>query len=103
MSGRLPISWPAFWVPTKSSPLPGEHCARGVTRRAAADFALVTTSSKEKLDHLKSLPLGPTTGINYREEDFSEVILGKTNGEGVDVVSPLLESDAAVVSAALTN
>lgn len=40
----------------------------------------------EKLKFLETLPAGSTKGINYRTEDFSEVIKAETEGKGVDVV-----------------
>lgn len=44
----------------------------------------VTAGSKEKLDFCKTL--GADTLINYKEETFSDVILEKTNNEGVDLI-----------------
>src|SRR5690625_2646316 len=44
----------------------------------------VTAGSKEKLDFCKTL--GADTLINYKEETFSDVILEKTNNDGVDLI-----------------
>lgn len=52
--------------------------------KQAGATVTVTAGSKEKLDFCKSL--GADTLINYKEENFSEVILEKTNKQGVDLI-----------------
>ena len=47
-------------------------------------ITFATASSPDKLD--KAAELGLDVGINYKEEDFLEVIRERTNGRGVDVV-----------------
>ncbi len=54
------------------------------------------TDRGDKLDTLK--PLGLDVGIDYRSEDFADVVLARTDGRGVDVVidhigAPYLESN----------
>ena len=50
----------------------------------AGAFTYATASSVEKLD--KAAAIGLDVGINYKEEDFAEVIKERTGGRGVDVV-----------------
>ncbi|MBM3139735.1 MAG: NAD(P)H-quinone oxidoreductase [Chloroflexi bacterium] len=51
---------------------------------AASCRVFGTASSAEKLEQARAL--GLDVGINYREEDFSEVIARETGGRGVEVV-----------------
>lgn len=44
----------------------------------------VTAGTKEKLDFCRSL--GADFLINYKKEDFQEVVKGKTDGHGADVI-----------------
>ena len=37
--------------------------------------------------------LGASTAVNYREQDFAEVVAEKTNGEGVDVILDMVGAD----------
>ena len=50
----------------------------------AGAFTYATASSAEKLG--KAAAIGLDVGINYKEEDFAEVIKERTSGRGVDVV-----------------
>ena len=52
--------------------------------RHTGAFTFATASSPDKL--AKAAELGLDVGINYKEEDFLEVIRERTNGRGVDVV-----------------
>lgn len=45
-----------------------------------------TASTKEKLDWLLALPLGPTHVANYKTEDFSQIVKRATDNKGADVV-----------------
>jgi NADPH2:quinone reductase len=47
-----------------------------------------TSSSEDKLDHVKKL--GLQHGINYKQQDYEEAIKKLTNGEGVDAVFEML-------------
>ena len=61
------------------------HRHRGHPARPATPaFTFATASSPDKL--AKAAELGLDVGINYKEEDFLEVIRERTNGRGVDVV-----------------
>lgn len=54
-----------------------------VAKQAGATV-YTTASTQEKLD--SAIELGADVGINYEEQDFSEVIRELTDGRGVDVV-----------------
>ena len=45
---------------------------------------IVTAGSKEKLDFCRNL--GADVAINYKEENFDEIILAQTKGRGVDLI-----------------
>jgi len=45
-----------------------------------------TTSTKEKIDWLLSLPNGPTHATNYKTEDFAAVVKQVTDNKGANVV-----------------
>ena len=45
-----------------------------------------TTSTKEKIDWLLSLPNGPTHAANYKTEDFAAVVKEVTDNKGANVV-----------------
>lgn len=47
-----------------------------------------TAGSKEKCDACEKI--GAKRAINYREEDFAEVIKGETGGKGVDVILDMI-------------
>jgi NADPH:quinone reductase-like Zn-dependent oxidoreductase len=47
---------------------------------------ITTSSTKEKLDRLLSLPAGATHAANYKKENFVDVVKGATGGKGVDIV-----------------
>ena len=47
---------------------------------------ITTSSTKEKLDRLLSLPAGATHVANYKTENFVDVVKGATEGKGVDIV-----------------
>jgi NADPH:quinone reductase-like Zn-dependent oxidoreductase len=53
---------------------------------ASAIFA--TAGSKDKCEACEKL--GATRGIDYRTEDFAEVIKAETGGKGVDVVLDMI-------------
>lgn len=52
--------------------------------KALGNKVIATASSDEKLDYCRSL--GADHCINYRDQDFSSVVLGLTGGRGADVV-----------------
>jgi NADPH:quinone reductase-like Zn-dependent oxidoreductase len=52
--------------------------------KAAGATVLGTAGSAEKLR--KATALGLDAGINYREQDFAEVVRKATDGHGVDVI-----------------
>ena len=45
-----------------------------------------TTSTKEKIDWLLSLPNGPTHAANYKTEDFSAAVKQVTGNNGANVI-----------------
>lgn len=45
---------------------------------------ITTAGSREKLDFCQAL--GADIGINYKEEDFEEVVLRETDGKGVNLI-----------------
>lgn len=49
--------------------------------------------SDEKIKFLEGLPDGPTKGINYRTQDFAEIIKSDTSGKGVDVILDFIGKD----------
>ena len=51
---------------------------------AAGCTTFATAGSAEKLE--RAAALGLDVGINYREQDFAEVLAGSTGGRGVDVI-----------------
>ena len=52
---------------------------------------LGTAGSADKLQGAKDL--GMDVGINYREQDFSEVVREHTGGAGVDVLLDVIGAD----------
>ena len=52
--------------------------------REAGAFSFGTAGSAEKL--AKAKDLGLDVGVNYREQDFAEVVKKETDGAGVDVI-----------------
>lgn len=67
------------------------HAAAGGVGSAAVRLAkhfgarvFATASTAEKLDYARQL--GADVTINYREEEFADVVLAETNGQGVDLV-----------------
>jgi putative PIG3 family NAD(P)H quinone oxidoreductase len=52
--------------------------------KSAGAFTYATASSPDKL--AQAAAIGLDVGINYKEEDFAEVIKERTGGRGVDVV-----------------
>ena len=57
----------------------------------AGAYVFGTAGSEDKLRG--AAELGMDVGINYREQDFSEVGLGKTGGAGVDVLLDVIGAD----------
>ena len=47
---------------------------------------IATSSTKDKLDRLLSLPAGATHVANYKTENFVDVVKETTGGKGVDIV-----------------
>lgn len=45
-----------------------------------------TTSTQEKIDWLLSLPNGATHAVNYKTQDFSQIVREVTHGKGANVV-----------------
>lgn len=60
--------------------------ANQIVRAFGAKHILTTAGSDEKIRFLEQLEVAPTKGINYRTQDFAEVVQKETNGKGVDVV-----------------
>jgi NADPH2:quinone reductase len=67
------------------------HAAAGGSGSAAIQLAkhtgarvFATASSEAKLDLCREL--GADVAINYLEDDFADIVLGETEGRGVDVV-----------------
>ena len=67
------------------------HAAAGGTGSAAVQLAVnagakvfATAGTEEKLQLCRDL--GAHTAINYREQNFADVVLAETDGRGVDVV-----------------
>ncbi|KAF8269391.1 quinone oxidoreductase [Lactarius quietus] len=57
-----------------------------LARFYGANTVIATSSTKEKLDRLLSLPAGATHVANYKTEDFVDVVKRVTGGKGVDIV-----------------
>ncbi|KAH0586435.1 hypothetical protein H2248_007670 [Termitomyces sp. 'cryptogamus'] len=57
-----------------------------LARFYGAKTVTATASTKEKLDWLLTLPLGPTHVANYKTEDFSQIVKKATDNKGADVV-----------------
>jgi len=55
-----------------------------LAKRISNAKVIVTAGSKEKLDFCRSL--GADAAINYKEEDFSSVVLNETGQQGADVI-----------------
>ena len=47
---------------------------------------IATTSTQEKIEWLLGLSYGATDAVNYRTQDFAEVVKRLTGGKGADVV-----------------
>ncbi len=64
----------------------GSGVGTAAVQLAAAQGCRVfgTAGSQEKLD--RAAELGLNVGINYREQDFAEVVKERTDGRGVDVI-----------------
>jgi putative PIG3 family NAD(P)H quinone oxidoreductase len=58
---------------------------------ARGHTVFTTAGSKEKCEACEKL--GATRAINYREEDFVEVVKAATNGKGVDVILDMVGGD----------
>lgn len=52
-----------------------------------------TASTKEKLDWLLQMTEGPTDAINYRTENFAEIIKKETGGKGVNLIVDFVGKD----------
>jgi NADPH:quinone reductase len=94
----------AYWKAGLIGPNAGEqsrtprvliHAAAGGVGTAAVQIGKIlgvemygTSSSDEKLEHVKTL--GLQHGINYKRRDYEEAIRDLTHGEGVDVVFEML-------------
>ena len=63
--------------------------ANQIARASGAKHVLTTAGSDDKVRFLERLEIAPTKGINYRTEDFAEVVQKQTDGKGVDVVRAL--------------
>jgi len=53
---------------------------------AISTTVVTTSSTKEKLDWLASIPLGPTHTVNYKTQNFAEEIKAITGGKGIDTI-----------------
>ncbi|KAG8929347.1 hypothetical protein FRC01_004464 [Tulasnella sp. 417] len=58
-----------------------------------ANHIISTAGSQEKLDFLKSMPLPPTSTVNYKTEDFSNRVAEITAGKGVDAIVDFIGQD----------
>lgn len=56
--------------------------------KAAGSTVLGTAGSEDKV--LKAHRLGLDAGANYRQEDFHEMVMAETNGQGVDAIVDLV-------------
>ena len=61
--------------------------------RAIGARTIMTTSSKEKSDYVKS-NFGVTATVNYRDEDWAEQVKKITHGAGVDVIVNVAGGDS---------
>ena len=59
--------------------------------REAGCEVFATAGTNEKVARCREL--GANTAVNYREQDFAEVIAEKTNGQGVDVILDMVGAD----------
>ena len=59
--------------------------------REAGCEVFATAGTSEKVARCREL--GANTAVNYREQDFAEVVAEKTNGEGVDVILDMVGAD----------
>ncbi|KAJ6602721.1 quinone oxidoreductase [Mycena vulgaris] len=57
-----------------------------LARFNGAKTVTATASTQDKLDWLLSLPNGATNAVNYKTEDFSQVVKQVTGNKGVDIV-----------------
>lgn len=57
-----------------------------LARFYGARTVTATSSTKDKLDRLLSLPAGATHVANYKTENFVDVVKDATGGKGVDIV-----------------
>ncbi|KZT59410.1 quinone oxidoreductase putative [Calocera cornea HHB12733] len=64
--------------------------ANQLARFLGAKYVFTTAGDDEKVKFLLSIKEGPTHAINYKTQDFAEVIDQVTNGEGVDIVVDLV-------------
>ena len=62
-----------------------------VARAGGASIIFTTAGTDEKCSLCKSL--GADIAVNYRKEDFSEVIKKETNGRGIDLIVDLVGRD----------
>lgn len=63
--------------------------ANQIARSFGAKHVLTTAGTDDKVRFLERLEVAPTKGINYRTQDFADVVKKETDGKGVDVVRPL--------------
>ncbi|GKU11414.1 unnamed protein product, partial [Fusarium langsethiae] len=57
-----------------------------LSKAAGASMILTTAGTQAKCDLVTSEQVGATVAINYKTEDFVEVVQQKTNGNGVDYI-----------------
>ncbi|KZT35055.1 quinone oxidoreductase putative [Sistotremastrum suecicum HHB10207 ss-3] len=67
--------------------------ANQLARFFGASRVFTTASSKEKLDWLLKIPEGPTDAINYKTENFAEIIKKETGGKGVNLIVDFVGKD----------
>ncbi|KZT59408.1 quinone oxidoreductase putative [Calocera cornea HHB12733] len=60
--------------------------ANQIARFLGAKYVFTTAGDDKNLEFLLSMNEGATHGINYKKQDFAEVIEKVTKGEGVDVI-----------------
>ncbi|CED84718.1 quinone oxidoreductase [Phaffia rhodozyma] len=58
-----------------------------------ATKVFTTAGSQEKLDALLHLKSPPTRGINYKTENFEEIVLKETNNQGVNLIIDFIGKD----------
>ncbi|EJU02935.1 quinone oxidoreductase [Dacryopinax primogenitus] len=67
--------------------------ANQIARFLGAKEVFTTAGDDNNIKFLLSMKEAPTCGINYKKQDFAEVIDKETNGEGVDLIIDFVGKD----------